>query len=69
MARSAALTVVVTCKLDEVYFADWVALPADIQNWWDDQHAEPHCEGTGEIGTYCTNCPFCESFEVSNHET
>ena len=64
MVRSASIDINVNieCALDEGYFGDWNDLALPIKAYWQEEHRQPNCAGSGQMGTICKHCPFCQQY-------
>jgi len=63
MSRIAEVNIVIECALGQEYFEDWNDLSPIVQAFWDEETRQPNCEGSGQMGTICEHCPFCNSFD------
>jgi hypothetical protein len=64
MSRNETFTLTIECALEDEYFDEWNDLSPELQNFWSKEENFTNCEGSGEMGTYCTGCPFCNLFEL-----
>lgn len=62
--RKDVVTIEIECKLDKKYFDRWDALSDELKEWWKDPDNYALCEGSGSIGLWCEDCPFCTKFDV-----
>ena len=68
MSRNIDLMLMIRCKLDDEYFQDWNSLSPEIQQFWDEPENYCNCEGSGEMSTWCNDCPFCQIFEIETED-
>lgn len=52
------------CQLGEEYFADWNDLPQKLKDFWNENDDTPGCEGSGEMGLCCCDCPYKQFIEI-----
>lgn len=64
MSRQQDFEMNVECVLDDEYFLDWDDLSPELKEFWHRAVQQPSCEGSGRIGVWCDDCPFCGKFEV-----
>lgn len=67
MGRSEFFELEIRCKLSSEYFEDFDLLPENLKEFWNEQsdnNVLSNCEGNGEIGLWCQDCPFCTKFGI-----
>ena len=63
MTREQQISLDIQCNLDDEYFGDWDELTPEIQEFWNNSSDGTHCEGGGNMGTWCEGCHFCGRFD------
>lgn len=56
--RSELHEVIIGCALSEEYFAEWKNLSQELKEFWEKKDNYCNCNGTGNIGIWCHDCPF-----------
>lgn len=62
--RTVNLKMTVTCALDQEYFVPWEELTLEQQATFGNKVAD--CDGTGDLGPWCTDCDFCEVWNIED---